>query len=226
MNKRQDLMVGILLIVFAVGLMLYSLNISFFGPNFFRLAITAVLFFVAIMNISPLSFPGLIMPLTVAFLINAESFGLYPNTFLTLISGLLLSLGLNIIFKKKTIIKVDFEKENIFMPNGQFNIQNNFKKNKTYLSGNNLYYGYIESNFSNSEIIFDPQSFSPDPIKIVLNVNFSKLTLHLPKEVRLIDQTQRIFAGSNESTSTSDIYTHFIEIQGDVNFAKIDIQYF
>ncbi len=226
MNKRQDIIVGILLVVFAIGLMLYSLNIAFFGPDFFRLSLTAILFFIAIMNISPLSFPGLIMPLTFAFLVNASSFDLYPNKFLTIVSGILLSLGLNIIFQKKKIFRLDLEKENIYSPNGKFNIQNNFKNNRSYIRGQNLHYGYLESNFSSSEIVLDPESLSYEPMKIVLNVSFSNLSLMIPENTEIIDYSNRIFAGSKNKPEYKQEQAHKIEIHGDLNFSKFRIKYF
>lgn len=227
MNQRQNVMTGLLLIVFAIGLMLYSLNIPFLGPNFFRLAITAVLFFIAIMNISPLSFSGIIMPLTFAFLINASSFGLYPNKFLTIISAILLSLGLNIIFQKKKILGFEQERENIHSPNGQFNIQNNFKNNYSRIHGNNISYGYLESNFSSSEVVFEPGSLSLEsPTKLVLNVNFSKLTLLVPENTHIVDFSNRIFAGAKTTSDYEGYSKHEIEIHGDLNFSTFNIKYF
>lgn len=225
MNRRTSKIIGLFLVLAAVSLIAQELNLFDFEPGIFRLFFTAVLAFIAISNISPLNFYGILLPIAVGFNINAPYFNIQANPWLIFWSALLLAMGLSLIFKKKTIIIRNSENETINTYNEEFSIKANFKNSKSNISGNNIRMGNIESNFSNIEIFLNEQSLNQQEVNLYLEVNFSGVTLMVPRDTKIINQTTAILSNINEPSFSEYHHQPVITLYGDVNFSRLDIIY-
>ncbi|HEY4538087.1 MAG TPA: hypothetical protein VIG45_06495 [Erysipelothrix sp.] len=225
MNRRTSKIVGLFLVLAAVSLIAQEFNLFDFEPGIMRLFITAVLAFVAISNISPLNFYGILIPVALAFNLNAAYFNIHANPWLIFWASLLLAAGLSLIFKKKTVIIRHSENESINTYNEEFTVKANFKSSKTNISGHNIRLGNIESNFSNLEIYIDPSSLNEQEVNLYLEVNFSGVTLMVPRDTKIINQTTAILANVNEPHFSEFHHNPVITLYGDVNFSRLDIIY-
>ena len=225
MNRKTSKLVGLFLVLAAVSLIAQEFNLFDFEPGIMRLFITAVLAFIAISNISPLNFYGILIPIALGFNLNASYFNIYANPWLIFWASILLAAGLSLIFKKKTVIIRHSDNETINTYNEEFTVKANFKSTKTNISGQNIRIGNIESNFSNLEINLNGPSLNTQEVNLYLEINFSGVTLLVPRDTRIINQTTAILANVNEPSYSDYHHSPVITLYGDVNFSRLDIIY-
>ncbi|QIK70559.1 hypothetical protein G7062_09705 [Erysipelothrix sp. HDW6C] len=101
--KKRNLFWGLFFTVIAVALFGQMFNFFTLGTSVFNLFLTALLVIFAISNLPSLNFFGIVMPLTYALYINSKFFNFDPSFWQMTFAGLLLSIGLQMIFKRPRV---------------------------------------------------------------------------------------------------------------------------
>ncbi len=225
--KKKNLFWGLLIILLALSSIASGLNILQDGPGVFRLALTALLFFLSISNISTLNFYGIFIPLAFALVLNQEFLNLHIESWPILFGSFLLSLGFSMIFSKRKLIheKDSFTNNSQTMSGDNIKIEANFSNSSRYVQADNLRYTSVENNFGSLSVYFNEVSFNESGATIKVECNFGNLQLYLPKEIQTQNNIQASLGSVNEELKAAISGGPIVYLDGNVSFGKVEIFY-
>lgn len=186
MKKNNNIFWGVILILTAACLLL---SYTDFMPNmpFYKILLTVCLVYTTIKSIFNISFYGSIMSLAFLGCLYSKELHITAITPLPLlISGLLFSAGLSLIFKKKHVKeKVNFtgfnhEQTVNSKDNSNVIVDNNFGAINKYVNSNNFTNARINNKFGKTNVYFDNATLKTNRAEIQIDNNFGEVNIYLP----------------------------------------------
>lgn len=241
---------GLLLVLYALSIFAKMLNLFPDNVNAFTLIVSIALVGLSLSSIPSFDFFSIIMPLSLVFILNQSYFNLTGEFWSIIWPALLLSFGLNMLFKgarkrvryKRTynfgsgskstriysskedeVIDVEFEEDNTVVGEKVY-IENNLGEKSEYVNAKALKYAKVENNLGALNVYFDHCEFKNGCVIDVEN-NLGSTHIYLPKEhnyISNIDQFMGNQSENNSYTATSGITIH---INGEVSMGEISIIY-
>lgn len=203
--------------IVATVLLVAALIGSFIELNFFGIFVSAALLYAIFQN--PLSWP-------------------YVSVWLLLLTAVLISIGLGIIFHGRSHrrwAKRKYCRENWgghtsteeYINGDDVMISESFSEVSKYLHAECLRQAHISSSFGSLNVYFDGVTLSSDGAEVFVDVSFGKLSLYLPKQWRVTDQVHTSAGAvtndlrSNAMSADAPVLT----LKGRVSFGNLDIRY-
>lgn len=242
MKNNDNIFWGSIFIIAALLLLLGQLEI-FNGINIFKFAIGIFFLVLSIYGFMKQNyFLGLFS--LAFFAITFKStlhINFVSNTYM-LISALLASIGLTMIFPKKKVSynseekkTVDFDdndfKKSSFShkvdedPNDDVKSFTNFCATTKHVTSQSFNSADITCSFGGAEIFFDKAIVRDNHGVINLNVSFGGVTLIVPNDWQINNNLKAVAGGIDFEGSTSNIHTAVIDLYGDVKFGGVTVKY-
>lgn len=103
-------------------------------------------------------------------------------------------------------------------------IDSNFGDRTRYIRVDNFKNGDIDVNFGSLRVYFDQSTFSPEGSYLKVDCNFAKLTIYLPRNVKVLNNVSSTLGSVTDMTpSANSEYT--LTISGGVSFGNLKIIY-
>lgn len=186
-----------------------------------------------------LSWGNMLFPLAFAAILFDERLGIENLTpWPVLVAALFLTIGLNMIFKKKhkkddgsdhVGAKVVWDKgdsvEEMSQDDITFSSEIVFSSSVRYITCQNLQRGEIENVFGNTTIYFDNAQLYEGHAVINVESVFGKTTLYIPKEWNVDLRVTKVFGGANEKGKYTGTSGNSLVIEGEAVFGHLEIVY-
>ena len=231
--KNYRIFWGIMALLGGVLLLLHLFNIGTAIELIPKLG-SVILLAVSITGFVSRNFFSGLLPVSGILYLWRDQIGLPDlNLWLLLAAAALLAAGLSAIFGKWRHTGRHFncfsatDSHSTMSDSDEFvSIDSNFSGEARYIRSVNLKQIRIESNFSGIKVYFDQCRLHPDGLTIIMDSNFSGVTLFVPKNWQIIEQCS-IFAGSvNKEGLRSDTGESVpVTLTGEVNFGEVKIIY-
>lgn len=228
--KKEKIFWGLFLIIAGMFLIISKLG-YLEGINSFSILATMFFVILIIKSIIKVNFYGILFPLAFIAIIYDDQLGITSITpWTVLLAALLGSIGLSLIFGKKTFwissgccghkySKIDIEDD------GHIKLDTNFGGTSKYIKTDIFEEGFFECNFGTQKIYFDKAEMKNESATINIEVNFSGVELYIPKTWRVVNNAKVIFGGITEKNRCNEITTNTLIINGEVNFSGVNIYY-
>ena len=214
---------GILLLLKAFGI----------GEEFgtFRVIGSLILLGISIASLIRSQFFTFLVPLSlIAYLWRVQLGLAYMDIRLLLLAALLLSIGLSLLFRKKTSARWHgshsdswTKSEEILNQDEIVTIDASFSEQTKYIHANNLKKVQISSHFASAKVYFDQCQVSPEGLEINLNIHFAGVVLMIPANWRIQSQASVFAAEIQDDTRSSQETVQVVRLTGNVNFAEVKI---
>ena len=209
---------------------------SFAHIDFFSVAATVLLAAVFIASIPDRNFFGMILPLSLLYIIYQVPLH-FPlvGPWLVILAGILLSTGLSIIFGSHHHHHWDCKGHGAEYARhiSETSDDNNpsasvsFGSTATYLHGDCVTGGQFSCSFGSLEIFFDQARLSPEGATAVLDCSFGAIKIYVPKGWKVIDSIHASLGGVNNDERFSQPATDAprLTLTGGVQFGAVEIHY-
>lgn len=229
--KKERLFWGTLLILIAIAVILEKLN-YFPHINILKIILAIFLLGIVIKSATKINFPGILFPLAfIAILFNKELNISEITPWTVLISALLGSIGLSLIFKKNI---VSFSKKdkvlNLNKPlilQGEGNISSNafFSSDIKYVNTENFQQANIKATFGGIKLYFDKTTLLNGNGIINIDSSFSGIELYVPKSWTVKDNTNLSFSNINSNFKSLENTENTLTLIGNLSFSGVEITY-
>ncbi|RDU21974.1 LiaF transmembrane domain-containing protein [Anaerosacchariphilus polymeriproducens] len=230
--KKKDIFWGLLLIIAAVLIIVNKLGF-YTNISMFEVVATIILLGILIKSIIHISFPGILFPAAFLCIIYADEWNITQLTpWSVLLTALLGSIGLSMIFKKHRFYKhhCNFHKENfsevINHPDeSEVNCSVSFSSSMKYINTDRFERANIKSSFGAMKVYFDNAVIQSQNAEIYLDVSFSGVELYIPKTWKVVNEVSASFGAVSEKNSKIVSDFPVVTIKGKVSFGGVEIIY-
>lgn len=240
MKRNYDnIMWGVLLIIFAVYLLFTKLGIMegniIAGASIFELLLGIVFVYVLIKGIVKRSFGEIFFSIAILGIIFDEQLEITAITPWTIlfVAGLL-TVAMNLIFphEYKKQHKQGHMHHNTFSSNTEnvngeklmFNVV--FGESAKYITSENFLQADCSSAFGELAVYFDNAIIQGDSAVVNLSVKFGQMTLYIPKMWRVENHVSATFGDVNEKGHANyGENAKVLYLNGSVNFGELEIVY-
>jgi predicted membrane protein len=239
-NRGRNISGALMLIVLAVAIVLWKLNIFnlpvvFAGVSTWGLIIAAFMVWIIIHSIADLSFGGIFLPLAVICIIFDKPLGIEAITpWIVLIVAVMLTVAFNMLFPKRHRHhhhhdEIDFGHkftESTSTDNDEYVMHSmKFGSATKYVRSQNLKEADLRSQFGELSVFFDGAQVPGGKVYIHVNASFGEMQLFIPAgwklenkvKVSLGDCTDR---GTNVIPADNAVVC---VIEGSVSFGELEI---
>ena len=231
--KKSNLAGGCILILFAAYLILNKLGML---PDiaWFKLLVTILMGYLVVKNVPKVNFFGIIMPLCVIGCMYDKQLGIEAITPWTLLlSGLLLSGGLAMIFKKKPVFEINIKRNGNMSDRTEnwedgrvIHLENNFNSVSKYVNTDAFSEAYIENNFGSCNVYFNNAIMANGSTKAVLENNFGEMNIYFPKTWRMeLDRDVSFGNVKVYGEGNADMDAPCIFVNAECNFGSMNIYF-
>ncbi|EPY2276439.1 LiaF transmembrane domain-containing protein [Clostridium sporogenes] len=231
--KKQRIFWGVFLIVAGIFLIINKLG---YLPdvNVFSLLLTVFLVVVIVKSLLRINFVGILFPIAFICIIYDKQLGITNITpWTVLIAALLGSIGLSMIFHKRTkwvntkyncedykFEKIDIEDES------HVRFKNSFGASIKYINSDNFQQADFDCSFGAMKVYFDNAIMSNDNDATVrINASFSGIELYVPKNWNVDDKANVFLGAISEKNKSDKTATNTLTIIGDITFSGVEIIY-
>lgn len=238
--KNRKIFTGLLFIFGGLGLLANRMG-YLQGVNIFSLLITIFLIAIIIKSIGKRSISGVLVPLSIIAIIYGEYLGIEDiSSWIIIVSTILISIGLSIIFKPKkfrvyskmkggkynmnntfTSRQGSFEEDQ----DGKIYVGATFSENIKYLKSQNIENVYLDATFGAIKVYFDNAEIEGDTARVYLDATFSGVELYVPRNWQVIDKIDITFGGLDEKNRSDGEKIKTLILQGDVTFGGVEVIY-
>lgn len=230
--KKKDLFWGLLFIFAALLIILNGFGI-FPGISMFEIITTVILVGVMIKSMKHINFWGVLFPLAFLCILYADEWGIRDLTpWPVLLTALLLSIGLSLIFKKPAFRKYPFHGKHDFQrqiideqDTNVVTCSSSFGESMKYVNTENFEQANIKCSFGASKVYFDNAQIPSGKADIYLDVSFGEAELFFPKTWRVVNHAQVFLGGIEEKNQSNGSDAPVVTIQGNVSFGAVQIIY-
>lgn len=228
--KKKDMFWGLILILAAACVIINSLGI-FVEISIFKIIVTIILAAIIIRSIRPLHFSGVLFPIAFLCILYDEAWNITNLTpWPVLLTALLLSIGLSMIFKNHKHNWCHYHEEHfeevINQPDDNVvNCYASFSSKMKYVNSDNFERANIKCSFGAMKVYFDNAVINSGKADINLDVSFSGVELYIPKTWKIIDQTDSAFGAMSEKNRGGDSNLTVVTIRGKISFGGVEIIY-
>lgn len=230
--KKKDVFWGLLFIL-AAALIIMNQFGFFVGTSMFELVATVILGGIIIKSITRINFWGILFPLAGICIIYADEWNIPDFTpWPVLLTALLCSIGLSMIFKRPNIWAFHSHCNNDYSSN-VINEQDDkvifcsasFGESMKYVNTDNFEKANIKCSFGELKVYFDNALIPSGKADIYLDVSFGEAVLFIPKTWRVMNDVH-VFAGDmgekNRNVATD---SPVVTIHGNISFGAAQIIY-
>lgn len=208
------------------------------GVNLFSLVCTIFLVPIIIKSAMGLHFGGILFPLAILGILYAEPLGitnLVPWPILA--AALFGTIGLSLIFHRSwnqnwkcTNGQCDKEHFDQIINDPDSNVVEcrvKFGSSVKYVNTDDLKKGYFDCSFGAMKVYFDKASIKDDNAEIYLDVSFAGMELYVPKEWRIINDTNCSLGAIEEKNARiiNKETEKTVRLAGRISFAGVEIIY-
>ena len=232
--KKGKMIWGLGLII--AGLLLFGdlLGVLPSDINWFEMTITALLVVGALVNLVSRKYSNTIMLLTIVVIVNRELLSIEGNIWIILFIGILLSIGVSLVFKDHSVIIRMDNGEKFTMAEGQkfkyaeaegtIHITSVFGSNSRSVRTDNLRFIKVESVMGSLDLYLN-EAIIINEASIKIDNVFSKTRIYVNKDVNVVSSLSSVFGGVSESNPNGRGNGPLLRISGDNVFAGIEIIY-
>ena len=241
MNKR-NVFSGVLLIVLAVGLILWKLDVfnlpvAFAGVPTWGLIVSAIMLVVIVHSIVELHYGGIFIPLAVIAIIFDEPLGITAITpWIVLIAAVLLTVAFEQLFsghrrcrrrRERGPFRSDaFTSEtSIDDEMGHINHSMKFGSATKYVRDRNLISADLSSQFGELSVFFDGAEVPNGHVTIHATVSFGEMDLYIPKDWHVDNRVSVALGNCDDRCTNTDLPEGAINclIEGNVSFGELKL---
>lgn len=230
--KKRNIFWGILFVLGAIGLIVGKMGFLS-GVNPFSLGFSVILGVIIIDSLFRLNYAGILFPIAFLCIIYDKQLGITSLTpWTVLISALFGSIGLSMIFPKKTKFykKKSYwsveEGENINIEDeANIKISSAFSGGTKYINTDKFVSADISCKYSGLEIYFDNAIMAEDTALLRLDVSFSGLEIYIPRSWNVENRTNVFLGGIENKKYRDKVYTNTLILTGDVRLSGVEIHY-
>ena len=240
MNKTRNTACGILLIVLAVCLILWKLNVfnlpaSFAGVATWGLIVSAIMVIIIIHSILDLHFGGIFIPLAVICIIFDKPLGITAITpWVVLIAAVLLTIAFDMLFSKhwryhrhhRNRDRGDFTTESFSDDeNGNISHAMRFGSATKYVRGKNLKSADLTCNFGELSVFFDGAEVPDGEVNLDCRLSFGEMDIYLPKEWYVDNRVSVALGNCDDRCMGTNPAEHDVicRINGSVSFGELKL---
>lgn len=239
-TRINTVITGLLLIVLAVSLILWKLNVfnlpvALAGVGVFGLIVAFIMAVCVVQNIIDLNFGGIFIPLAIIAIIFDDALGITAITpWVVLIAAVLLTIAFSMIFPKHGLghrhhgINGDHNKYTEYSDesNGGYVMHSmRFGSATKYVRNQELVKADLFSNFGEMSVFFDGAHAAGDKVVIDCRASFGQMNIFLPREWEVINKTNAVFGSVRDNTNNHGIPENAVKcvVQGSISFGEIVI---
>jgi len=230
--KKEKVFWGILFVLMGVFLIISKLG-YFPNLNVISLLLTAFLVAVIVKSLARLNFSGILFPIAFICIIYDKQLGITNITpWTVLIAALLGSIGLSMIFHKRTkwvnfkFDSEDYKFEKIDVEDESYvSVKSSFGSSIKYINTDNFEQADFNCSFGAMKVYFDKAIMSNDNAIVRINAICSGIELYVPKTWHIDDKTNVFLGAINEKNRNNEITTNTLTLVGDIKFTGVEIIY-
>ena len=229
--KKKDIFWGLFFILAAILIIVNQLG---FLPevSMVQVVISVLLIGVLIKSSIYLHFPGILFPLALLAIIYSDALNITIfSTWALLLTALLMSIGLSLIFKKHKFWEKHFSKghyntETIDQEDGNVvNCSVSFGTSIKYVNTEHFERANINCSFGSAMVYFDRAVMESDTAYIDLDVSFSGIELYIPTTWKVINEVNTTLGAFEEKYRSSAPNSPTVIIRGDVRLGAVEVIY-
>jgi predicted membrane protein len=230
--KKGNVFWGLLFILAAILIILNQLGF-FAGISIFEIVATVILAGIVIMSVLHLNFWGIMFPLALICTIYADQWNITEFTpWPALLTALLLSIGLSIMFKRPNWWGWKSHQHNSFGRNvinekddTVVECTTSFGECIKYVNSDNFMKANINCSFGEVKVYFDNASIPSGRAEINLSVSFGEAILFIPKTWNVINEAHVFLGDIDRSGNHIGESSPVVTIRGSVSFGDAKIIY-
>ncbi len=230
--KNRNVFWGLLFILAAVLIILNQFGFLE-GISMFEIVATVVLSGIIVISILHLNFWGIMFPSALICIIYADQLNITKFTpWPALLTALLLSIGLSILFKGHNHWGWNFQHHNSFSSRVINDKDDNivecsvsFGECIKYVNSDNFVKANISCSFGELKVYFDNALIPSGKADINLSVSFGEAVLFIPKTWNVINEAHVLFGDMNGRGSNVSENSPVITIRGNISFGDAKIIY-
>ena len=242
MNRTRNILSGILLIVLAVGLILWKLNIfnlpvAFAGVPTWGLIVSAIMLVIIIHSLIDLSFGGIFIPLAVIAIIFDEPLGITAITpWIVLIAAVLLTVAFEQLFSRHkrarrccrergAFGRDRFSSESFEDEDGHISHSMKFGSATKYVRDRDLISADLSSQFGELSVFFDGARVPGGHVSIHASVSFGEMDLYIPKDWHVDNRVSVALGNCDDRCTNTDLGDNSVTcvIDGNVSFGELKL---
>jgi len=224
-----------LFFILAGGLFIANaLNLFPTNINIMSLVFTIALLAIIVGSLIHFNFFGILVPVAVIGSIFAEELNITHITpWPLIITAVLVSIGLEIIFSRKGRMKFihigtsgeDFDEIIDEEDRDEVRYKVSFGSGAKYVNANNFKKGYFSCSFGALKVYFDNAKPSKDGAEIILDISFAGAELYIPKEWDVVIGVSATLGGIEERRRYEKKDGPKVTIKGNVSLGGVEIIY-
>lgn len=233
--KKRDVFWGLLFILAAVFIIMNQFGFIA-GVSVFDIALTVILAGILIKSIMYVNFWGILFPLAFLCIIYSDELHLTHFTpWPALLTALLFSIGLSLIFKKNCWYHhhhnhfhhdCDFSSNIINeQDNNVVNCSASFGECMKYVNTENFERANISSSFATVKVYFDNARIPSGKADIYLDVSFGSAELYIPRSWKVINDAHATLGNIDEKNRNDGADSPVVTLHGSISFGNTEIIY-
>lgn len=229
--KKKDVFWGLLFLL-AAALIIISQFGFFPGVGMFELVVTVILGGIIIKSIMSINFWGVLFPLAFIGILFDEQLGITEFTpWQILVTALLLSLGLSLIFKRPGFvfsIHHNHEFNSSVINEQDDNVVScsvSFGDSIKYVNTTNFEKANIKCSFGDVKVYFDHAEIPSGNADIYVDVSFGEAVLFIPRSWKVVNRVQVFLGDMSENHKSESLDSPVVTIHGNVSFGDIQVIY-
>lgn len=228
--KKSKIILGVTFILMAIYLVGNNLELIPDVPVV-KILFTLLMTYCFVKGLEHKSFYGTILSLCGIAYIYDDFLGIEEITPWTLLmSGILLSTGLSILFKKKKIVCCNINAEHSTTENtkdGQVvRLENSFNSVSKYVNTDYFSEAYVKNTFGSCNMYFNNAIMASGSAKVKLENSFGEINVYLPKTWRM-ELTKDVTLGAINvhGAGNADMDAPFVQLVAESSFGEINIYF-
>ncbi|WP_300379443.1 hypothetical protein [Clostridium sp.] len=229
--KKERIFWGVLFILAGIFLVIGKLG-YLPNVNVFSLLLTVFLVVIIVKSLIRYNFSGILFPIAFLCIIYDKQLGITSITpWTVLLAALLGSIGLSIIFHKRTkwfdtkyfkdykFEKFDLEDER------NVRYKSSFSDSIKYINASNFEQADLSCSFGAMKVYFDNATMNNKKAVVRINANFSGVELYIPKSWSIDNKTNVLLSGVEEKNKNNQVTENILTLVGDIKFSGVEIIY-
>jgi len=230
--KKKDVFWGLLFIV-AAALIIINQFGYFAEISMFELVATVILVGIIIVSVMKINFWGVLFPLAVICIIYAKEWNITDFTpWPALLTALLCSIGLSLIFNRPNCWVIHLKNDNVFsssvvneQDDNVINCSVSFGESMKYVNSENFEKANIKCSFGEVKVYFDNALIPSGKADIYLDVSFGEAQLYIPKTWKVINDVHVFLGDMDDHNRNAGSDSPVVTIHGNISFGDAKILY-
>jgi len=228
--KKEKVFWGLVFVLAAACILISALGM-FHAVSWVSIIIGAFLVIIMLKGIRSVSFPEIIFPLAILYLLFSKFFPFAPlEVWPVLGVALFLSIGLSLIFPKKHFFH--FHNKQVYSETETTDYSNtihqsvSFNSSIKYVNSTTFEKGNFECSFGSMKVFFDNTQFLNNSAEVYAEASFGSIIFYIPKDWNVHINVETAFASVEEKgQKINNTQGPVLYLNGEVSFGSIEIIY-